>query len=417
MWSQCLQFQQSSCKLTSKMQNNLSNVPPEQVTLPNPFANKNNGLPEQVLVSGNSLVDEFLCSICCNPFTQCVITPCGHHFCKLCVSSWLKQNLSCPFCRNPLIESQLVRNFSMDRMILLFEESVSSSKQLLKQKQDDLVSHLLKPQEEDQEQIIFNETRKQLEDIFRHSIEKSLFKFQTRHKELFNEFQKTRTSIKGRFSSIINQELLKVQDPQSASQMVKKLQFECNSECSKLAAMYKQQIKKLLSTFDEFMNADFEDRAQSVAIQLLPSSSIHPSVSNPSLFQSVSSSLKNEPQKDEPIAGSSPNPPIQHCFTLSYHRMSNTSCSFYLCQECKLNCICVIFLHINKIGICEMCALNCHKNHTVTVFVRNQNIASVKMLRCGCVQKKCCTIQHAHDVQTQQAAPFPCTICKPLQEK
>ncbi|XP_063325194.1 E3 ubiquitin-protein ligase TRIM39-like isoform X2 [Pelmatolapia mariae] len=45
--------------------------------------------------------DQFLCSICLDVFTDPVSTPCGHNFCKTCISQhWdLNQSCQCPMCK------------------------------------------------------------------------------------------------------------------------------------------------------------------------------------------------------------------------------------------------------------------------------------------------------------------------------
>uniref|UniRef100_A0AAZ1XYD6 RING-type domain-containing protein n=1 Tax=Oreochromis aureus TaxID=47969 RepID=A0AAZ1XYD6_OREAU len=43
----------------------------------------------------------FLCSICLDVFTDPVSTPCGHNFCKTCISQhWdMNQSCQCPMCK------------------------------------------------------------------------------------------------------------------------------------------------------------------------------------------------------------------------------------------------------------------------------------------------------------------------------
>ncbi|XP_008315429.1 E3 ubiquitin-protein ligase TRIM39-like [Cynoglossus semilaevis] len=45
--------------------------------------------------------DHFLCSICLSVFTDPVSTPCGHNFCKKCITKhWnISRNLNCPMCK------------------------------------------------------------------------------------------------------------------------------------------------------------------------------------------------------------------------------------------------------------------------------------------------------------------------------
>lgn len=52
------------------------------------------------------------CVICCEAFVAPCRTPCGHTFCRECISTWLKTSPrgTCPFDRRPLRESDLVSN-------------------------------------------------------------------------------------------------------------------------------------------------------------------------------------------------------------------------------------------------------------------------------------------------------------------
>uniref|UniRef100_A0A8D0A4V5 RING-type domain-containing protein n=1 Tax=Sander lucioperca TaxID=283035 RepID=A0A8D0A4V5_SANLU len=46
--------------------------------------------------------DQFLCSICLDVFTDPVTTPCGHNFCKACITKHWDIDIpyQCPTCRN-----------------------------------------------------------------------------------------------------------------------------------------------------------------------------------------------------------------------------------------------------------------------------------------------------------------------------
>ena len=48
------------------------------------------------------------CVICFDKIESLTVTPCGHLFCRKCILSCITQNASCPTCRNPVRESQLI---------------------------------------------------------------------------------------------------------------------------------------------------------------------------------------------------------------------------------------------------------------------------------------------------------------------
>uniref|UniRef100_A0A8C6UBE2 RING-type domain-containing protein n=1 Tax=Neogobius melanostomus TaxID=47308 RepID=A0A8C6UBE2_9GOBI len=50
---------------------------------------------------GDRSEEQFLCSICLEVFSEPVSTPCGHNFCKRCISQTWDSNESCfcPLCK------------------------------------------------------------------------------------------------------------------------------------------------------------------------------------------------------------------------------------------------------------------------------------------------------------------------------
>ncbi|CAI5657757.1 E3 ubiquitin-protein ligase TRIM21-like [Oreochromis niloticus] len=78
--------------------------------------------------------DQFLCSICLDVFTDPVSTPCGHNFCKTCISQhWdLNQRCQCPMCKETFnIRPQLRVNTFISEMVAQFrreaQQKASSS--------------------------------------------------------------------------------------------------------------------------------------------------------------------------------------------------------------------------------------------------------------------------------------------------
>ncbi|XP_045902537.1 E3 ubiquitin-protein ligase TRIM21-like isoform X1 [Micropterus dolomieu] len=79
--------------------------------------------------------DQFLCSICQDVFTDPVSTPCGHNFCKNCISTHWKTNdrYQCPLCKEVFhIRPELHINTFISEMVSQFksaqQEASSSSK-------------------------------------------------------------------------------------------------------------------------------------------------------------------------------------------------------------------------------------------------------------------------------------------------
>ncbi|XP_063325174.1 nuclear factor 7, brain-like isoform X7 [Pelmatolapia mariae] len=67
--------------------------------------------------------DQFLCSICLDVFTDPVSTPCGHNFCKTCISQhWdMNQSCQCPMCKETFsTRPQLRVNTFISEMVAQF---------------------------------------------------------------------------------------------------------------------------------------------------------------------------------------------------------------------------------------------------------------------------------------------------------
>ncbi|XP_019206924.1 E3 ubiquitin-protein ligase TRIM21-like [Oreochromis niloticus] len=78
--------------------------------------------------------DQFLCSICLNVFTDPVSTPCGHNFCKNCISQhWdISERFECPMCKKVFYtKTELQINTFISEMVSQFrceaQQKVNSS--------------------------------------------------------------------------------------------------------------------------------------------------------------------------------------------------------------------------------------------------------------------------------------------------
>ncbi|XP_019207797.1 E3 ubiquitin-protein ligase TRIM21-like [Oreochromis niloticus] len=87
--------------------------------------------------------DQFLCSICLDVFTDPVSTPCGHNFCKNCISHhWdISERCQCPMC-NKLFETRPELHINT-----LFSEMVSQFRRKAQQKVSQKRHQLIDPEE------------------------------------------------------------------------------------------------------------------------------------------------------------------------------------------------------------------------------------------------------------------------------
>ncbi|XP_033941506.1 E3 ubiquitin-protein ligase TRIM21-like [Pseudochaenichthys georgianus] len=89
--------------------------------------------------------DQFLCSICLDVFTDPVSTPCGHNFCKACISQHWDRNVpsQCPNCKEVFnIKPDLLVNTFISEMAAQFRQSAQQKASSSSSEQ-----HVVKPGE------------------------------------------------------------------------------------------------------------------------------------------------------------------------------------------------------------------------------------------------------------------------------
>uniref|UniRef100_A0A668RKP5 Uncharacterized protein n=1 Tax=Oreochromis aureus TaxID=47969 RepID=A0A668RKP5_OREAU len=80
--------------------------------------------------------DQFLCSICLDVFTDPVSTPCGHNFCKTCISQhWdMNQSCQCPMCKETFYtRPQLRVNTFICEMVAQFRRELEKTEAEIQQ--------------------------------------------------------------------------------------------------------------------------------------------------------------------------------------------------------------------------------------------------------------------------------------------
>uniref|UniRef100_A0A3P8VR20 Uncharacterized protein n=1 Tax=Cynoglossus semilaevis TaxID=244447 RepID=A0A3P8VR20_CYNSE len=109
--------------------------------------------------------DHFLCSICLSVFTDPVSTPCGHNFCKKCITKhWnISRNLNCPMCKEvfstrPHLKGTVMR--AVDQLEEFLKEQMTALKKgILSRMQQFEVDVTLDPNTA-QQQLVLSEDRK-----------------------------------------------------------------------------------------------------------------------------------------------------------------------------------------------------------------------------------------------------------------
>ncbi|XP_055667159.1 E3 ubiquitin-protein ligase TRIM35 [Falco biarmicus] len=94
-------------------------VPRRQGRQPAPASAMENGASSLVTSSSTATFkEELLCPICYEPFREAVTLPCGHNFCKDCVSrSWEHRHHLCPVCKEASYDNDLRVNHTLNNLV------------------------------------------------------------------------------------------------------------------------------------------------------------------------------------------------------------------------------------------------------------------------------------------------------------
>merc|ERR1712113_826576 len=77
-------------------------------------------------------MEEYTCPICFDEIEKCMMTPCGHNFCKKCIDECLNRKHICPFCSAECTVDKLIRNVHFDSVLDKLQKArISASKELI----------------------------------------------------------------------------------------------------------------------------------------------------------------------------------------------------------------------------------------------------------------------------------------------
>jgi len=80
----------------------------------------------------DELMEEYTCPICFDEIAKCMMTPCGHNFCKKCIDECLNRKHICPFCSAECTVDRLIRNVHLDSVLAkLVKARAAASKELI----------------------------------------------------------------------------------------------------------------------------------------------------------------------------------------------------------------------------------------------------------------------------------------------
>ncbi|WAQ96940.1 PZR3B-like protein [Mya arenaria] len=72
---------------------------------------------ERYFLNPGSVSHHLYCSICQDVFNDPQRAPCGHSFCRKCITPWLKSNKTCPEDRKPVHLQQIHHDFILENII------------------------------------------------------------------------------------------------------------------------------------------------------------------------------------------------------------------------------------------------------------------------------------------------------------
>jgi hypothetical protein len=89
--------------------------------------------------------NHYECSICYSVLNkEKTTTKCGHVYCKECITKWLKDHDTCPVCRQPQSQPQLLeqRTTTVEEMEMTYEEIEMRIDRLMRRGRYDIIDEL-----------------------------------------------------------------------------------------------------------------------------------------------------------------------------------------------------------------------------------------------------------------------------------
>lgn len=99
-------------------------APLQQSAMANTLVLDGSSLPKSGL-EPEYIKKELSCSICCELFLFSHTLTCGHSFCKNCIDKWLRNSLSCPLCREIIVDVPIPSKTLDEVVELVVKQSVN----------------------------------------------------------------------------------------------------------------------------------------------------------------------------------------------------------------------------------------------------------------------------------------------------
>lgn len=387
-----------------------------------------------------AVYDEFLCPICFSPIQNCYMTPCGHHFCEGCIMECVNRKHVCPCCNADATKAQLVRNHWFDKMLAIVQQE---KEEAAKKYFSKLVSGSASA---GQQSDVLRSSRERaaamgelspVEEVFQKHMQRSLASYELYYQELKAKFEKAQASVRSKFAAQCLDSEKEIEavygkgtDKAKAERerALRGLTEECEEKIRVLRQSLDDCVGSLVKAYDGFLKERaVEPRLAGLSVNVLvPSRGIRweriqlrPTDAPNELFNLLEERLKamgtpmldlspdacfvlRTPLGEEIVLKDRNKPLLQYdappgcdvelrgqikmqgdtheCFTLRFQKGGNQVENYFVCKDCKIT------------WVCEACAKECHKGHTVVNYMPNHKPT---WACCYCPKNRKCQIPNA----------------------
>eukprot|EP01084_Bolivina_argentea_P136638 240639_1 len=135
----------------------------------------------------DELMEEYTCPICFDEIERCMMTPCGHNFCKKCIDECLNRKHICPFCSTECTQDRLIRNVHLDAVLSKLVKARAAAS-------EELVSSLMQKSIENCAQRMDSP----IAQIFMKYTSQTLIKYENYHQETLREAHRTELKLQNK---------------------------------------------------------------------------------------------------------------------------------------------------------------------------------------------------------------------------
>eukprot|EP01084_Bolivina_argentea_P103928 186122_1 len=136
----------------------------------------------------DELMEEYTCPICFDEINRCMMTQCGHNFCKECIEECLNRKHICPLCATKATADKLVRNVHLDSVLAKLVAARQAASQ-------QLVQNLMQKTIEESSKNSKITTESPIAQIFTKYTSQTLVKYENYYQEMMRDHNKTQIKL------------------------------------------------------------------------------------------------------------------------------------------------------------------------------------------------------------------------------